>query len=163
MLTQSCLLLYTFCANLLRSFMWLMVSSLSPHIIIIFIIIIFIILLIFSPSTLADGIPLKTEWHQVSWSFQDSSRYSGRSQQYCYLEGLHCSTYIQVLPSLNQSFNDCTHIKTGITITFMFHRFYVLQQGLYAYFFFSISFSFTKWSVSLFFYWLSLCLLVRLR
>ena len=32
LLTQSCLVLYSFCANLLRSLiMWLMVSSLSPH------------------------------------------------------------------------------------------------------------------------------------
>ena len=31
LLTQSCLVLYSFCANLLHSLMWLMVSSLSPH------------------------------------------------------------------------------------------------------------------------------------
>ena len=29
--TQSCQVLYSFCANLLHSLMWLMVSSLSPH------------------------------------------------------------------------------------------------------------------------------------
>ena len=29
--TQSCLVLYSFCANLLHWLMWLMVSSLSPH------------------------------------------------------------------------------------------------------------------------------------
>ena len=29
--TQPCLVLYSFCANLLHSLMWLMVSSLSPH------------------------------------------------------------------------------------------------------------------------------------
>ena len=29
--TQSCLALYSFCANLLHSLMWLIVSSLSPH------------------------------------------------------------------------------------------------------------------------------------
>ena len=29
--TQSCLVLYSFCANLLHSLMWLIVSSLSPH------------------------------------------------------------------------------------------------------------------------------------
>ena len=34
---------------------------------------------------------------QVSLSLQDSSQYSGRSQQYCSLDGLHSSSYFQVL------------------------------------------------------------------
>ena len=45
-----------------------------------FIIIIIIYSLEFFTSALADGLSLETEWQQVSLSFQDFSRYSGRSQ-----------------------------------------------------------------------------------
>ena len=76
--TKSCLVLYTFCGNLLHSLiMWLMVSSLSPHSL--------HLLILFNPlefftSVLADGFSLEFEWQHVSSSFQDSSEYSGRSQ-----------------------------------------------------------------------------------
>ena len=81
-ITQSCLVLYSFCANLLHSLiMWLIVSSLSPHSLHLPIIIIIIIhsLELFT-SGLADGFSLESEWQQVSSSLQNSSQYSGRSQ-----------------------------------------------------------------------------------
>ena len=43
-------------------------------------------------SAWADGISLEFEWQQASWSLQDSSQYSGRSQQSCSLNGLHSSS-----------------------------------------------------------------------
>ena len=77
---QSCLVLYSFCANLLHSLiMWLLVSSLSPH----NLHLLFCLLLFtpweFSISALADGISLEFEWQQVFSSLQDSSQYSGCS------------------------------------------------------------------------------------
>ena len=51
-------------------------------------------------SALADGSSLESEWQQVSLSLQDSSQYSGRSQQWCRLDGLHLSANFQVLQSL---------------------------------------------------------------
>ena len=44
----------------------------------------------------------------VTTSVQDSSQYSGLSQQYCSLNCLHSSFYFQVPQSLYQSFGDCT-------------------------------------------------------
>ena len=73
--TQLCLVLYSFCANLLHSLiMWLMVSSLLPynlhHLIAIIIIIIIIIIIMnsleFFTSASADGLSLDFEWQQVS-------------------------------------------------------------------------------------------------
>ena len=50
---------------------------------------IIIIIIIYSSrvfnSALADGRSLEFEWQQVSSSLQESSQYSGRSQQCCYL------------------------------------------------------------------------------
>ena len=57
---------------------------------------------------LADGFPLEYVWQQVSSSFQDCSLYSGRSQQLFSLDGLHSSSYFQLLHSLYQFFGDCT-------------------------------------------------------
>ena len=48
-------------------------------------------------SAIADGFSLKSEWQQVSSSLQDSSSYSGSSQQCCRLDGLHSSANLQVL------------------------------------------------------------------
>ena len=69
-----------------------------------------IILLIgeFFPPALADSFPLELEWQQVSSSLQDSSWLSGRSQQYCSLDGLHSSSYFQIHQSQYQTFSDCT-------------------------------------------------------
>ena len=44
-------------------------------------------------SVLADGLSLEFEWQQVSLSLQDYSQYSGRSQYYIRLDGLHSSFY----------------------------------------------------------------------
>ena len=60
----------------------------------------------FFTSAFADGLSLESEW-QVSSSIQDSSQYSGRSQQCCSLDGLHSSSYLQVFQFLYQSFGDC--------------------------------------------------------
>ena len=95
--TQSCLVLYSFCANLLHSLiMWLMVPSLSPHSLhvlfcwvlsILALILLLLLLLLlsftlweFSPLVLADVFSLEFEWQRVSPSVQNSSQYSGCSQ-----------------------------------------------------------------------------------
>ena len=62
----------------------------------------------FRPSVLDDGISVQFEWQQVSSSLQDSSRYSGWSQQYCSWNCLHSFSYLQVLQSFYQTFGDCT-------------------------------------------------------
>ena len=56
-------------------------------------------LLEFFTSALAD-LSMEFELLQVSSSLQDSSQYSGRSQQCCSLDGLHSSSNFQVLQSL---------------------------------------------------------------
>ena len=50
-----------------------------------------------STSVLADSFSLEFEWQQVSSSLQDSSQYSGRSQQCCHLDSLYPSANFQVL------------------------------------------------------------------
>ena len=66
----------------------------------------------FFTPVLADSFPMESEWQQISSYFQDPSQYSGRSQRCCSLDGLHPSSYFQVLQSLYQSlylsFGDCT-------------------------------------------------------
>ena len=59
-------------------------------------------------SASADGSLQESEWQQVSSSLQDSSKYSGWSQQSCSLDGLHSSSYFHVLQSLYQTFGDGT-------------------------------------------------------
>ena len=71
---------------------------------IITIIVLVVIIIVYSfeffTSVLADGLSLEFEWQQVSSSLQDSSQYSGRSQQCCSLDGLHSSAKFQVLQAL---------------------------------------------------------------
>ena len=95
--TQSCLVLYSFCANWLHSFiMWLIALSLSPHnlhllfccvlsilalmwlvfralFIIIIIIVVVVVVVVYSlrvfHTSITDGFPLEFEWQQVSWTF----------------------------------------------------------------------------------------------
>ena len=60
-----------------------------------------LLLLLFTPlefftSALADGLSLEFERQQVSSCLQDTSQYSGRSQKYCHLEGLHSAANFQV-------------------------------------------------------------------
>ena len=57
---------------------------------------------------LADGFSLEFEWQQVSSSLQDSSQYSGRSQQCCCLDSFHSFSYFQVLSTVYNSSGDCT-------------------------------------------------------
>ena len=68
----------------------------------------FLLLREFFTSAIADGLSLKSELQPVSTSLQDSSRYSGRFQQYPSLNTLYSSFYFQVLQSLYHSFLDCT-------------------------------------------------------
>ena len=66
---------------------------------------------IFFIEVLADGFFFfffEFEWQQVSPSFQDSSQYSGRSEYSRSLDGLHSSSYFQVLRLQYQSFIDWT-------------------------------------------------------
>ena len=57
---------------------------------------------------LTDGYLLKFKWERVSSSLQDSSKYSGRSQQCSTLDWLHSFSYFPVLQTFYQSFGDCT-------------------------------------------------------
>ena len=54
----------------------------------------------FFTSGLADGLSLKFVWRKVSLSIQDSSHYSSQFQLYSSLDGLHLSSYFEVLQSL---------------------------------------------------------------
>ena len=105
---QSCLVLYSFCAILLNSLMWFIVSS---HYVLSNFTLIWLVVwhynYHFTPwefctLALADGFPLEFDW-QVSSNLSDFSQCSG-----CILDSLHASRYFQVLPSLYQSFAKCT-------------------------------------------------------
>ena len=61
----------------------------------------------FTPA-LADSFSLEFERQQVSSNLQYTSQYYGRSQQCNSLDGLHSSSYFQLLQSLDQFFGDCT-------------------------------------------------------
>ena len=61
----------------------------------------------FFTLALADSFLLESEWQQVS-SLQDSSQYSGQSQQCCNVDSLHSSSCFQVFHSQYQIFDDCT-------------------------------------------------------
>ena len=54
-----------------------------------------------------DSFPQNSKWQQGSSCVQDTSQYSDTSQQYCSLDGLHSSSYFQVLQSLYQYFGNC--------------------------------------------------------
>ena len=73
-----------------------------------FSIIIFVIIFIsrIFTSALADSFSLDSELQQVSPGLQDSSRYSGLSQQYCSLNGLSSSSDFQLFQSPYQTFED---------------------------------------------------------
>ena len=55
----------------------------------------------FFTLVLTCSFSLKTEWQQVTLSFQDSSKYSSRSQLYC---GLFSCSDLQFSPTLFQAF-----------------------------------------------------------
>ena len=69
-------------------------------ILLVFDIIIIIYSLEFFTSVLADGLSREFEWQQVSSSLQDSFQYSGCSQLWSSLDGLHSSVNFQVLQSV---------------------------------------------------------------
>ena len=62
----------------------------------------------FFTSVLADGLSLEFEWQQVSSGLQDSSQYSGWSQQCCSLVKLDSSLDFQYFQSPFQAFGDCS-------------------------------------------------------
>ena len=97
---QLCQVLYSFYANLLHSLsMWLMVSSLLPYNNNNNYYYYYLLFVLFS-SSLADGFSLESDWDQITWILLDSSRYSGRSQECSSFDGLHSSSYFQLLHSL---------------------------------------------------------------
>ena len=55
-----------------------------------------------------DDFSQKSGWQQVSSGLQDSSQYSGRSQQCSSLDGLLMSSNFHIFQSLYQSFRDCS-------------------------------------------------------
>ena len=61
----------------------------------------------FTPA-LADGFPLGSDWQQVSSSHQDSSQYSGQSQQCSRFDEIYSFAKFQVPQTLYQSLGDCT-------------------------------------------------------
>ena len=68
----------------------------------------YLLLFEFFTSALADSFSLEFEWQQVSSSFLDSPKYSGRSRKRWSLDGLYSFSYCQVLQSLYQFSGDCT-------------------------------------------------------
>ena len=102
----------------------------------------------FFTSALTDGFSLESEWQQVSSSLQDSSQYSGRSQKWSSLDGLHSSANLQVLQSLCNPLVTVPNalITIGIIVTCMFHSFFNSLARLRYLSFFSHSFSFNLWS-----------------
>ena len=108
-------------------------------------IIIFINLLFgeFLTLALANGFPLESEWLQVFSSPQDSSQYSGWSQQYYTLDGLHT-------PLISKSSITCTNTYVtvpnatttiGIIVTIMLYSFFSSQARSKYLCLFSLSFS----------------------
>ena len=109
--TQSCLALYSCCANLLHSLIiWLMVSSLSPHSLHLLLLLLLSLLLLLFHSFRVFHISIMScfflrlaMWQQVPFRLQDSSRLSCRSQQSCGLYGLDSSTDLQFHQSFFRS------------------------------------------------------------
>ena len=81
---------------------------------------------------LAGGLSLESEWQQVSPCLQDRFEYSGRSPLRCSLDGPRLSSNLQLFQLLIKPFCivPSAPISLVITVTFMFHRFLGLWQGL---------------------------------
>ena len=76
----------------------------------------------FFTSMLADSLSQKTEWQQVSSSFQDSSQYSSRSQECCCLDWHYTSQSSS--PIINPLVTEPkAPITISISVTFMFDSF----------------------------------------
>ena len=73
--------------------------------------------------TLAGGLSLESEWQQVSSGLQDSSQYSGWSQQCFSLDDLDSLSDFQFLQSLSKPLGTISSIPT-ITVILMFHSFF---------------------------------------
>ena len=102
----------------------------------------------FFTASLADGFWMESKWQQVKSSHQDSSQYSGRSQQCYRLDGLRLSSYFLVLQPLYQSLGECTKCAYYSWYHRHFHDPYFFQfsSKVYVLIFFPLSFSFTLWS-----------------
>ena len=87
----------------------------------------------FFTSPLGNGFQLESKRQQVSSSLQDSSLYSGRSQQCCSFDGFYSSSYFKVLhPCINPLLTvPSGTITTGITVTFMFYSFFQFSNKVY--------------------------------
>ena len=111
-------------------------------------------LLLFNPwefftSAKADGLSLESEWQQVSSSLQDSSQYSGQSQQCCSLDRLHLSSYSKSSSPFTIHLVTVPRapITNDITVSFIFHSFFNSQARSRYLSFLLISLNFTLWSV----------------
>ena len=69
---------------------------------------------------------LEIDWQQVSSNPQDPSKYSGRSQQCCSLDGLHSPPDFKFTSPLNSPLvtEPRAPITIGIITNFMFHIFF---------------------------------------
>ena len=93
----------------------------------------------------ADGLSLESEWQKVFSSLQDSSQYSGWSQQYCHLDSLHSSKSSSPFTTPLVTATSAP-IVIGITVTFMFHRFFSSLARSRYWSRVSLSFNFPLWS-----------------
>ena len=85
--TQSYLVVYSLCANLLYLLLFIIhLNLVNFHI------------------SISRWSFTGVEWQRVSSSLQCSFRYSGRSEQYSYLDYLHSSFYFQLLKFFYKSF-----------------------------------------------------------
>ena len=148
--TQSCLVLYSFCTNLLHSLiMWLMVSSLSPHslhflfcCVFSILALIWLVLMAFCAAIKRDSVSLLlTEsfsyQHKLivfSWSLSNN-RSPQVSRTHHSIPTDHNNTIVWVVftPLIFKSFSPFTKllvtvsrapITISINITFMFHSFF---------------------------------------
>ena len=106
----------------------------------------FALLKVFTPA-LADGFPLESKWQQIWSSSLDFSQYFGRSQQCCSLNGLHSSSYFQVLQSLYLWWLYQAHqlqlVSPTLSCSLVFFSSLARSKHLNL---FSLSFNFTLWS-----------------
>ena len=138
--TQSCLALYSFCANLLHSLiMWLIVSSLSPHSLHLLFCYYYYYYYYyyyceFFTPVLVDSLSLESEWQQISSGLQDSSQYSSRSHQCCSEEYLDSSSDFQFSSLFSCPSKTITSSPTTIGITVTLYStvsFYSLTRSKY--------------------------------
>ena len=158
--TQSCLTLYSFCANLLHSLiMWLIVSSLSPHSLhLLFCCILSILALIWLVLSCAAYSLWRVFHACTNWSLSESKCPQVSQALLCIRADLNNAAVWMVSTHLfiSKSSSLCTNplvtilniaITIAITVTFMFHSFFFSSLARsWCLSFSSLSFNFTPWS-----------------